>query len=114
LFCEQILKLLADHGADAVAAGGGLHAAVLGLKAAALTAPYDVPSWLPEVLTALAAAASAPPPTGKVHLNLLLARTTLSVAAAAVASVMWTRLAGAAAKVPQLQSSTLSRTMGWC
>ncbi len=51
---------------DAAAAGSGLHAAVLGLKAAAMTAPYGVPPWLPDVLTALAAAATAPPPTGKV------------------------------------------------
>lgn len=50
-----------------MAAGNGLHAAVLGLKAAALTAPYDVPIWLPDVLTALAAASSAPPPAGKVQ-----------------------------------------------
>lgn len=52
--------------ADLAAAGAGLHAAVLGLRAAALTAPYDVPAWLPDVLLALAAAASAPPPTGMV------------------------------------------------
>lgn len=86
---------------------------MLGLKAAALTAPYDVPPWLPDVLTALAAAASAPPPTGKVHLNLLLATATLTVAAASVALATWTRLAGAADKVPQLQSSILLCTTGW-
>jgi Domain of unknown function (DUF3437) len=52
--------------ADLAAAGAGLHAAVLGLRAAAGTAPYTVPPWLPGVLSGLAAAASAPPPTGKV------------------------------------------------
>ena len=40
---------------------------MLGLKAAAATAPYDTPAWLPEVLVALAGAASLPPPIGKVE-----------------------------------------------
>lgn len=30
-----------------------LHAAVLGLQAAAATAPYHVPDWLPDLLCAL-------------------------------------------------------------
>ena len=38
------------------------HAAVLGLKAFVLTSPYDVPSWLPEVLMALVRAAGQPAP----------------------------------------------------
>ena len=38
--------------ADLAAAGAGLHAAVLGLRAAAGTAPYTVPPWLPGVLSA--------------------------------------------------------------
>ena len=66
------MRFLSQPGPQVVschADGGGLHAAVLGLKAAAATAPYDTPAWLPEVLVALAGAASLPPPIGKVETN---------------------------------------------
>ena len=39
----------------------GLHAAVLGLQAAAATAPYDIPDWLPDVL---GVPPHRPPPPG--------------------------------------------------
>ena len=48
-----------------VVAGPGMaekHAAVLGLQAFVQLAAYDVPAWLPTVLTSLAAAASEPAP----------------------------------------------------
>ena len=38
------------------------HGVVLGLKAFVLSAPYDVPPWLPEVLMALVRLAVEPPP----------------------------------------------------
>lgn len=38
------------------------HGAVLALKAFVLSSPYDVPTWLPEVLMALVRLAGEPPP----------------------------------------------------
>lgn len=38
------------------------HAVVMGLKACVLSAPYDVPLWLPDILMALVRSASEPNP----------------------------------------------------
>jgi proteasome activator subunit 4 len=38
------------------------HGPILGLSALVMSAPYDVPAWLPEVLLVLAGASSEPPP----------------------------------------------------
>lgn len=51
-----------------IAGGSSLnekHAALLGLRAFVLTTPYDVPSWLPDVLMALVKAAGEPAPIKK-------------------------------------------------
>jgi proteasome activator subunit 4 len=40
------------------------HAVIMGLQGCIMSAPYDIPSWLPKVLIALVRAASEPPPIG--------------------------------------------------
>jgi len=42
-----------------------LHGAVLTLAAIAMTQPYDLPAWLPDVLVALSAHFDSPDPVGK-------------------------------------------------
>ncbi len=64
--------------ADCICIGAGpalaeRHAAVLGLQAFVQLSAYDVPAWLPGILTALASAAVEPAPI----------RTTVRFAAAA-------------------------------
>jgi hypothetical protein len=52
---------------------------VLALRALALSAPYDVPPWLPGVLSVLVRAGADPPPVRTLTSNPTLARTRWSL-----------------------------------
>ncbi|GJP38312.1 hypothetical protein CLOM_g22765 [Closterium sp. NIES-68] len=54
----------ADSAAKAAARTVKMHGSALGLAAAVRSAPYDIPTWLPELLLALANLAGEPPPVG--------------------------------------------------